>query len=47
MATPKHLFLVLMENHSTEDVIGNVANAPFINQLLKQAASVTLPSISV
>jgi hypothetical protein len=38
MAASKHLFLIMMENHSTEDIIGNVADAPFINnQLLKQA----------
>jgi phosphatidylinositol-3-phosphatase len=36
-AAPKHLFLVMMENHSTEDIFGNTADAPFINQLLKQA----------
>jgi hypothetical protein len=38
MAASKHLFLIMMENHSTEDIIGNVTDAPFINnQLLKQA----------
>jgi hypothetical protein len=36
-AAPKHVFLIMMENHSTEDIVGNAADAPFINnQLLKQ-----------
>jgi hypothetical protein len=38
IAGPKHLFLIMMENHSTENIFGNAADAPFINnQLLKQA----------
>jgi len=37
MAAPKHLFVILMENHATEQIIGNVADAPFINNdLLKR-----------
>jgi len=28
MAASKHLFLIMMENHSTEDIVGNVADAP-------------------
>jgi phosphatidylinositol-3-phosphatase len=35
-AAPKHLFLVMMENHSTEDILGNTADAPYINGLVKQ-----------
>lgn len=35
-AAPKHLFLIMMENHSTENVLGNAADAPYINQLIKQ-----------
>jgi len=35
-APPKHLFLIMMENHSTEDIIGNTEDAPFLNDLLKQ-----------
>jgi phosphatidylinositol-3-phosphatase len=37
MAAPKHLFLIIMENHSTEDILGNIADAPYINGLVKQA----------
>jgi hypothetical protein len=44
----KHLFLTMMENHSTDDIIGSVADAPFINnQLLKQAGVSCVTSISV
>jgi hypothetical protein len=35
-AAPKHLFLIMMENRSTEDIFGNTADAPYINQLIKQ-----------
>ena len=35
-AAPKHLFLIMMENHSTENILGNAADAPYINQLIKQ-----------
>jgi hypothetical protein len=28
-----HIFYVMMENHSTDEIVGNVADAPFINQL--------------
>ncbi len=31
-----HLFLIVMENHATSDIIGNTADAPFINQLANQ-----------
>lgn len=38
VAAPKHLFVILMENHATEEIIGNAADAPFINgDLLKRA----------
>jgi hypothetical protein len=33
-AAPKHIFLIMMENHSTEDIFGNKADAPYINQLI-------------
>jgi phosphatidylinositol-3-phosphatase len=36
-AAPKHLFLIMMENHSTEDILGNAADAPYINELVKHA----------
>jgi phospholipase C len=35
-AAPKHLFLIMMENHSTEDIFGNSADAPYVNALIKQ-----------
>lgn len=35
-APPKHLFLIMMENHSTEDIFGNKADAPYINTLIGQ-----------
>jgi hypothetical protein len=34
--TPKHVFLIMMENHSTEDIFGNKADAPYINQLIAE-----------
>jgi len=36
VAAPKHLFFIMMENHSTEDILGNTADAPYINGLVKQ-----------
>lgn len=35
-AAPKHLFLIMMENHGTEHILGNAEDAPYINQLVKQ-----------
>lgn len=35
-AAPKHIFLIMMENHSTEDILGNIADAPYLNDLVKQ-----------
>jgi hypothetical protein len=32
-----HVFLIMMENHSASEVIGNTAAAPFINQLSQSA----------
>src|SRR4030081_1802734 len=32
-----HVFLIMMENHSANEIIGNTANAPFINKLAKSA----------
>jgi phosphatidylinositol-3-phosphatase len=46
-----HLFLIVMENHATNEIIGNTADAPYLNQLASQygAASnyfgVTHPSL--
>ena len=33
----QHVFLIMMENHSASEVIGNTANAPFINKLAQSA----------
>jgi hypothetical protein len=30
---PDHIFFIMMENHSTDEIIGNTADAPFINEL--------------
>ena len=30
---PDHIFFIMMENHGTNQIIGNTADAPFINQL--------------
>src|SRR5256885_17078767 len=32
-----HVFLIMMENHSAGEIIGNTADAPFINKLAKSA----------
>src|SRR3974390_1904496 len=29
----QHIFYIMMENHATSEIIGNTADAPFINQL--------------
>jgi phosphatidylinositol-3-phosphatase len=37
IAAPKHVFVILMENHATDQIIGNAVDAPFINNdLLKR-----------
>jgi len=47
----KHIFLIMMENHATNEIIGNTADAPYINQLASHAAvamnyfGVTHPSL--
>jgi len=30
---PKHVFFIMMENHGTSEILGNTADAPFINEL--------------
>ncbi|MEO8957061.1 MAG: alkaline phosphatase family protein [Ktedonobacteraceae bacterium] len=46
-----HIFYVMMENHATNEVIGNTADAPFISNLANQSAvslnyyGVTHPSL--
>jgi len=34
---PKHIFYIMMENHGYSAIIGNTADAPFINQLAAKA----------
>ena len=47
----QHIFFVMMENHGTSEIIGNTADAPFINQLADQGGvamqyfGVTHPSL--
>lgn len=47
----QHIFVIMMENHSTDEIFGNTADAPFINSLLSNAAvstdyfGVTHPSL--
>ena len=31
--SPKHIFYIMMENHSTNEIFGNTADAPYINRL--------------
>lgn len=33
---PSHIFFIMMENHGTSQIIGNTADAPYINQLANQ-----------
>ena len=33
---PKHVILIMMENHGADTIIGNAADAPFINDLVGQ-----------
>jgi phosphatidylinositol-3-phosphatase len=47
----QHIFVIMMENHSTDQIFGNTADAPFINGLASKAAvstdyfGVTHPSL--
>src|ERR1017187_8317425 len=38
---PDHIFLIMMENHATNQIIGNTADAPFINQLARRYSVAT------
>ncbi|HEX9068298.1 MAG TPA: alkaline phosphatase family protein, partial [Ktedonobacterales bacterium] len=48
---PAHIFVVVMENHATDQIVGNTADAPYITQLAakydlaKQYYGVTHPSL--
>src|SRR5271165_3679038 len=35
-AAPKHVILIMMENHGTDTIVGNVADAPFLNALIAE-----------
>ena len=37
----EHIFFIMMENHGTDEIIGNTADAPFINQLAERAGVAT------
>jgi hypothetical protein len=37
----KHLFIIVMENHGTDEILGNTADAPFINALAARYARAT------
>jgi phosphatidylinositol-3-phosphatase len=49
---PQHIFFIMMENHKFSQIIGNTADAPYINQLAKHSAvlenfyGVTHPSLT-
>ena len=38
---PDHVYFIMMENHATSQIIGNSADAPFINQLAHRYAVAT------
>src|SRR5579859_6123348 len=37
----QHIFYIMMENHATNQIFGNTADAPFINQLASKYATST------
>lgn len=41
LPTPAHVVVVMEENHSYSDIIGNTADAPYINTLAGEGASMT------
>src|SRR5262245_11458919 len=38
---PDHIFFIMMENHATSQIIGNSADAPFINMLAQRYSLAT------
>ena len=38
---PKHIFVIMMENHGYEEIIGNTVDAPYINKLAARSALAT------
>jgi acid phosphatase len=41
LPTPAHIVVVMEENHSFSDIIGNTSQAPYFNQLASQGAELT------
>lgn len=41
LPTPSHIVIVMEENHSYSDIIGNTSQAPYMNQLAGQGALMT------
>jgi phosphatidylinositol-3-phosphatase len=35
-AAPKHVILIMMENHGTDTLLGNKEDAPFLNELIAE-----------
>jgi phospholipase C len=35
-SAPKHVILIMMENHGTDTLLGNKEDAPFLNELITQ-----------
>jgi phosphatidylinositol-3-phosphatase len=35
-AAPKHVILIMMENHGTDTLFGNKQDAPFLNELIAE-----------
>lgn len=38
---PAHIFYIMMENHGFSEIVGNTADAPFINRLVRHAGLAT------
>lgn len=45
----RHIFVIVMENHGVSEIIGNTADAPFINRLIGDPAKATdgMPGVGV
>src|SRR5437879_11560491 len=41
LPTPAHIVVVMEENHSFSDIIGNTSQAPYFNQLASEGAELT------
>jgi hypothetical protein len=38
---PTHIFVIMMENHATDEIIGNTADAPYLSQLASRYGTAT------